>query len=104
MPVTTSRATNLTAEQIADLRTEARRSGPFIDPAAFRTVRTTSFHGEWATTVLGRPYDGGGRLAAWEITLLAMALYAEPERPVPTAEQTRREGTHSAPSMSSYAS
>lgn len=86
-----SDATGLTAEQLNDLRAAARGSGPFIDPAAFRAVQAASFHAEWAAAVLGHPYPGLNRVERWEITLLASALAAEPDRPVPAAELARQE-------------
>lgn len=85
-------ATRLTAEQLAKLRAQAGRvSDSFIDPRAFRAVRDAGFHAEWATAVLGRPYPGWNRVAPWEISLLALALKAEPDRPEPPAVQARRE-------------
>lgn len=91
-----SDATNLTTAQIADLRVRADRSS-FIDPVSFRKVREASFHREWAEVILGGPYVLG-RLSAYQIDLLALALAldAEPARPVPAAEQTRRDAAERA--------
>jgi hypothetical protein len=87
-----SDATNLTGEQLAALRDQARRSGSsFIDPVAFRRVQQGGFYDEWASAVLGRPYPGWNRVEYWEIELLALALDAEPERPVPAAVRERQE-------------
>jgi hypothetical protein len=84
-------ATNLTFDELAALRANVSGNGSFIDPRALRVVQATGFHDEWATAVLGRPYPGWNRVKPWEITLLANALAAEPNRPVPAAERIRRE-------------
>jgi hypothetical protein len=87
-----SDATNLTPEQLDHLRVSAyAERSPFIDPAAFRAVREAQFYSEWATAILGHPYKGWNHVEPWEITLLALALKAEPDRPVPAAEVARQE-------------
>ncbi|MBO2461624.1 hypothetical protein [Actinomadura violacea] len=83
-------ATNLSAAHLERLREQARRDGRFIDPDALRKVRTTGFHTEWATAILGRSYPGLRELQDWEIELLALALDAEPDRPVPATALERR--------------
>ena len=81
-----SDATNLTAEQLEQLRAEAyAQRSPFIDPAAWRAVTETHFYPEWATAILGHPYQGPNRIERWELSLLALALAAEPDRPIPAA-------------------
>lgn len=92
MAASISDATRLTAEQIEDLRTCARMaSGPFIDPRALHRVDRASFHADWATAILGREYPGIRWARPWEITLLDLALDAEPDRPTPAAELARQE-------------
>lgn len=87
-----SDATNLSRERIEELRAKAYADrSPFIDPAAFRAVREAHFYREWAEVILGHPYRGVNHVEPWEITLLALALAAEPERPVPGAERARIE-------------
>lgn len=84
-------ATTLTADQLAEMRAKARQTGGIIDPRALHRVGHTSFHAEWATAVLGRDFPGVRWLHPWEITLIDMALDAEPDRPVPAAVRERQE-------------
>lgn len=87
-----SDATRLTDEQLSDLRTLARMSGnTFVNPAALSKVQQARFHPEWATAVLGRPYPGWNHVQNWELTLLSLALSAEPNRPTPAAVAERQE-------------
>lgn len=85
--------TNLTPEHLEQLRTQALRTGPFANPAHLRAVQEAHFYPEWATAVLGRPYPGVRHLHAREIALLALALNAEPDRPLPAAVAERRAAT-----------
>ncbi|MFN2636852.1 MAG: hypothetical protein ABR585_07495 [Gemmatimonadaceae bacterium] len=78
-------ATTLTAEQIDELRTAARQSGPFVSPSAMHYVSQTPFYPEWAAAIIGRRFPGVRWVAPWEITLLSLALNAEPNRPTPAA-------------------
>ena len=84
------RATALTAEQIAELREQARReAGPFVDP---RVQNTPVHNGEWAAAVLGRPYPGLVAMTWPELYMLHLAVQAEPSPPPPpiaTAALTR---------------
>lgn len=92
MTAATSAATRLSVERIASLREQARRtSGGHIDPRALHRVDRASFFREWATAILGRDYPGVRWLDSWEISLIDLALTAEPDRPVPAAEFERRE-------------
>lgn len=89
-------ATRLTPERIEQLRAQARQSGGLIDSRALHRVDRSAFYEEWATAVLGRDYPGVRWLHSWEITLLDLALDAEPDRPTPASvlalkEQARRE-------------
>uniref|UniRef100_UPI003F493710 hypothetical protein n=1 Tax=Nonomuraea sp. CA-251285 TaxID=3240002 RepID=UPI003F493710 len=87
-----SDATNLTPEQIVILHAEAyAQRSPFIDPIALRAVMGAHFHTEWAAAILGHPYPGWNHIEDWEIVLLALALKAEPVRPVPAAVAERQE-------------
>lgn len=78
-------STNLTAEQITELRAQAARtSGPFINPTHVNTVqRFTPGRSEWASAILGRTFPGLGRLSNEDVTLLALAARAEPDPPTP---------------------
>jgi hypothetical protein len=84
-------ATTLTGDQLDRLRRQAHRSGRLVDPAALAAVNGAAFHREWAEAVLGHAYTGVRSVEPWEITLLADALAAEPDRPVPAAVAERRE-------------
>ncbi|MEV7013344.1 hypothetical protein [Streptosporangium sp. NPDC051022] len=85
-------ATTLTADQLNEMRAEARRrSAGLIDPCALNRIGCMPFYPEWATAVLGRDFPGVRWLHSWEITLLDMALDAEPNRPTPAAVRERQE-------------
>jgi hypothetical protein len=79
------RATNLTEEQIEELRERARReAGPFVNPAIIASF--APHNPEWSAEILGEPY---ARL--WRQTyLLYIASQAEPTPPPPPLETARR--------------
>ncbi|MEU5834501.1 hypothetical protein ABZ820_12625 [Streptomyces diacarni] len=75
-------ATNLPPEQLAELRDRARQeAGPFTDPCVM--AMRVRHSGEWASAILGRPYDGERSLTWPERYLLHIAAQAEPCPPPP---------------------
>ncbi|MGW1989616.1 hypothetical protein [Embleya sp. NPDC001921] len=86
------RATDLTPEQVTELRERARReAGPFTNP---RVLATPIHNGEWAGEILGHPYAGPHTITWPERYLLHIATKAEPTPPPPpqtsaTLEQYR---------------
>ncbi|MFE0472486.1 hypothetical protein ACFW2V_12820 [Streptomyces sp. NPDC058947] len=81
------RATNLTTEQITELRERARReAGPFTNPAI--TSSSYSHNPEWAAEIIGE--RSNPRVLTWlEVYLLYIAKQAEPDPP-PLAMARRR--------------
>ncbi|MGV2914580.1 hypothetical protein [Streptomyces alfalfae] len=93
MSSSTPRATNLTPEELEELRARARReAGPFLAPDVLRRARV--HNEEWAAEILGHPY-GGPHAVTWpELYLLHLAVQAEPTPPPPplaTAARLERE-------------
>lgn len=84
----TERATNLTPEQIEELRDRARReAGPFTNPAI--TSTSCSHNPEWAAEIIGERSNPVG--LTWpEIYLLYIAKQAEPDPPQPPLATARR--------------
>jgi hypothetical protein len=82
------RATNLTDEQIAELRERARReAGPFTNPAI--TSSSYSHNPEWAAEIIGERSNPRG--LTWpEVYLLYIAKQAESDPPPPPLETARR--------------
>lgn len=91
--------TNLTADQLADLRDQAiREAGPFVDPRRLRSVvaRMAGRPDDWAGAILGHPY-AGLRSTRWrELVLLDLACDAEPDPPVSAARMAREEAARRA--------
>lgn len=83
------RATNLTAEQIQELRERARKeAGPFVNPAI---ASGFSVHNaEWASEILGEAYGDSRRLLWRDVYLLHLAKQAEPSPPPPPLATARR--------------
>lgn len=81
------RATNLTDEQIGELRERARReSGPFTNPAILAS--DYSHNGEWAAEIIGERGSPAG--LTWpEVYLLHIAKQAEPDPPPPPLAAAR---------------
>lgn len=83
------RATELTAEEITELRQRARReAGPFVDP--YLVHRIVIHNPEWASEILGRPFLGADRLPWSDLYLMHLASRAEPGPPPPPRETARR--------------
>lgn len=82
------KATNLTAEQIEELRERARReAGPFTDPAILASF--ISHNPEWTAEIIGER-SGMGSLTWPEVYLLHIAKLAEPDPPPPPLATARR--------------
>ncbi|WP_107661245.1 hypothetical protein [Nocardia suismassiliense] len=83
--LSTALATALTAEQLTQLREQARhRDCRFVDPSQLRRVAAfTAGRSAWASAVLGTPFTGARAATLQELTLLDLAAAAEPEPPVP---------------------
>jgi hypothetical protein len=81
------KATNLTNEQIKELRERARReAGPFVNPAI--ATGFTSHNPEWAAEILGERNSAMG--LTWpEVYLLHIAKQAEPNPPPPPLATAR---------------
>lgn len=78
-------ATALTSQQLTDLRAEAaKQSRSPVDPRQLqRVTEFASSHREWASSILGRPFNGIRSLRGLELALLDLAAEAEPEPPAP---------------------
>jgi len=83
-----NRATNLTPEQIEELRERAHReAGPFTNPAIIGT--SVSHNPEWAAEIIGERSNPVG--LTWpEVYLLHLAKQAEPDPPPPPLATARR--------------
>lgn len=81
------RATNLTSEQIEELRERARlEAGPFTNPAIIASGH--SHNSEWAAEIIGERSSSMG--LTWpEIYLLHLAKQAEPDPPPPPLAAAR---------------
>lgn len=82
------RATNLTDEQITELRERAHReAGPFTDPAIIASF--ASHNPEWAAEIIGER-SNPMNLTWPEVYLLYIAKQAEPDPPPPPLATARR--------------
>lgn len=76
--------TALTDAQLTALHAQAAaHTSPFVDPAQLdRVTRFVASRHEWASTIIGRPFDQRP-MTNLELRLLDLAAQAEPEPPAP---------------------
>lgn len=83
------RATNLTRQEIDSLRERAKReAGPFVDPRLVNRIEI--YNSEWASEILGFPFEGSSRLPWSILYLLHLASRAEPAPPPPPVATARQ--------------
>lgn len=90
---TTGPATNLTDEEIEQLRAQAaREAGPFVDPQRLHRIQGWWRYElyEWATAIVGRPISNLRTLTWREMVLLDLAREKEPTPPPPPALTAQR--------------